>query len=239
MGVRTGDETKAAPDARILTTDFDWSMLRRAIDPLRHPAEPIRGDCVAAARGTTGGPRMTDIAVRSRPVAAPGRRSLIASIVSVLVPYALVGLGLRLLMAYEIFREGQSKIDGMLLNFNVSGTQFSVVLPVQVKPSLLQLFESHFAGLEVPTWIIAHVYAYAEFLLPICLVLGFITRFSSLVLLILTVLTAVYVAPEELWTTYIYWIAILLVLLSAGPGALSFDALIRFIYQRDKTPEFR
>jgi hypothetical protein len=29
------------------------------------------------------------------------------------------------------------------------------------------------------------------------------------------------------------------VLLSAGPGALSFDALIRFIYQRDKTPEFR
>ena len=55
----------------------------------------------------------------------------------------------------------------------------------------------------------------------------------------LTVLTAVYVAPEELWTTYIYWIAILAVLLSAGPGALSFDALIRFIYQRDKTPEFR
>jgi uncharacterized membrane protein YphA (DoxX/SURF4 family) len=42
-----------------------------------------------------------------------------------------------------------------------------------------------------------------------------------------------------LWTTYIYWIAILLVLLSAGPGALSLDALIRFIYQRDKTPEFR
>ncbi len=43
----------------------------------------------------------------------------------------------------------------------------------------------------------------------------------------------------EAWTTYVYWIAIFLVLLSVGPGALSFDALIRFIYQRDKAPEFR
>jgi putative oxidoreductase len=182
---------------------------------------------------------MTDIAARSKSVPAPRRRSLIASIVSVLVPYALVALGLRLLMAYVVFREGQSKIDGMLLNFNVRGTELPVVLPLQVKPSTLQLFETHFAGLEVPTKIIAHVYAYAEFLLPICLVLGFVSRFSSLMLLILTVLTAIYVAPAELWTTYIYWIAILLVLLSAGPGALSLDALIRFIYQRDKTPEFR
>jgi putative oxidoreductase len=182
---------------------------------------------------------MTDIAVRSKPVAPPRRRSLIAAIVSVLVPYALVGLGLRLLMAYVVFREGQSKIDGMLLNFNVRGSEFSVVLPIQVKPATLQLFETHFAGLEVPTKIIAYVFAYAEFLLPICLVLGFVTRFSALVLLALTVLTVIYVAPAELWTTYIYWIAILLVLLSAGPGALSFDALIRFIYQRDKAPEFR
>ncbi len=180
---------------------------------------------------------MTDIAVRSKP-SAPHRRSLIAAIVSVLVPYALVGLALRLLMAYVVFREGQSKIDGMQLNFDVRGTEFSVVLPVQIKQATLQLFERQFAGLEVPTKIIAYVFAYAEFLLPICLLLGFVTRFSALVLLILTVLTVVYLAPAELWTTYIYWIAILLVLLSVGPGALSFDALIRFIYQRDKTPEF-
>jgi hypothetical protein len=31
-----------------LTTVFDWLMLRRAINPLRQTAEPIRGDCVAA-----------------------------------------------------------------------------------------------------------------------------------------------------------------------------------------------
>jgi putative oxidoreductase len=182
---------------------------------------------------------MTDIAVRTKPASAPRRRSLIATISSFLVPYALVALGLRLLMAYVFFRSGQTKIDGMLLNFNVRGTEFPVVLPIQVKPATLQLFETHFAGLEVPTKIIAYFFAYAEFLLPICLVLGFVTRFSALVLLALTVLTVVYIAPAELWTTSIYWIAILLVLLSAGPGALSFDALIRFIYQRDQTPEFR
>ncbi len=144
---------------------------------------------------------MTDIAVRSKPVPASQRRSLLASIAGVLVPYALVGLGLRLLMAYVVFRAGQSKIDGMLLNFNVRGTEFSVVLPLQVKQSTLQLFQTHYASLEVPTKIIAYVFAYAEFLLPICLVLGFVTRFSAMVLLILTVMTVVYVAPAELWTT--------------------------------------
>ncbi len=182
---------------------------------------------------------MTDIAARARPMPAPSRRSLIASIASVLVPYALVGLALRLLMAYLIFRVGQTRIDGLLLNFDVSGREFSVVLPVQIKQSVLQAFEMHYAGLGIPTKILAYIFAYAEFLLPICLVLGFLTRFSALSLLILTVLTVIYVAPAELWTTYVYWIAILLVLLSVGPGALSFDALIRFIYQRDKAPEFR
>jgi hypothetical protein len=38
-------KTKAAADAGILTTVFDWSMLRRAIKPLRQTVEPIRSDC--------------------------------------------------------------------------------------------------------------------------------------------------------------------------------------------------
>ena len=58
-------------------------------------------------------------------------------------------------------------------------------------------------------------------------------------LLILTVLTAVYVTPAEIWTTQVYWISILVVLLSIGPGAISIDALIRYLYRRDKAPEFR
>ena len=73
----------------------------------------------------------------------------------------------------------------------------------------------------------AYLFTYAEFVLPICLVLGFATRLSALALLILTVLMQIYVAPQALWTTHVYWIAILMVLMSVGPGAISLDRLIR------------
>jgi putative oxidoreductase len=188
---------------------------------------------------------MTDIAARSKPAPAPAprRRSLMATIMSFILPYALVALVLRLLMARLFFLSGQSKIDGMILNFNVKGMEFPVVLPTQIKQSTFQLFQTQFANLpydlKIPSSIIAYVFAYAEFLLPICLVLGFLTRFSALVLLIMTVLAAIYITPAELWTTHVYWAAILLVLLSLGPGVISFDALIGWLYRRDKASDFR
>jgi putative oxidoreductase len=51
--------------------------------------------------------------------------------------------------------------------------------------------------------LIAHVVAYAEFILPVCLIIGFGTRLSALILLIMTVTLQVYVNPDGLWTTYV------------------------------------
>jgi putative oxidoreductase len=48
----------------------------------------------------------------------------------------------------------------------------------------------------------------------------------------MTVLIQVYVMPEALWSVHIYWAAILLVLLSRGPGQISVDHIIRFIARR-------
>ncbi len=188
---------------------------------------------------------MTDIAARSPPLAARRRHSRTASAVNALVaacgivPYALVGLGLRFVMARLFFLEGQAKIDGLILHINLRGFDYSVVLPTQIKHSTIEMFETLYANLPVPPTVTAHVFAYAEFILPICLVLGFATRLSALLLLILTVLSIVYVTPGEFWTTQVYWISILMVLLSVGPGAISFDALIRYLYRREKAPEFR
>ena len=53
-------------------------------------------------------------------------------------------------------------------------------------------------------------------MLPICLVVGFATRFTALALIVMTGLVAVYVTPEALWTMHAYWIAILLVLMTLG-----------------------
>ena len=116
------------------------------------------------------------------------------------------------------FWRSLAKIDGLILHLNMRGFEFSVVLPTQIKHSTMEMFETLYANLSIPPAVTAYIFAYAEFILPICLILGFATRLSALVLLVLTVLSAVYVTPAEIWTTQVYWISILVVLLSIGPG---------------------
>jgi putative oxidoreductase len=181
---------------------------------------------------------MTDIA------AQPARRSrsLIASIFGMLLPYALVALALRLIVARVFFLAGQDKIDGLLLRIHVDFADIGDVwmtLPQHVKETAFQMFAAKYSALPIPTDVTAYLFTYAEFLLPVCLVVGFATRLSALALLIMTVLMVLYATPETLWTTQAYWIAILAVLISVGPGALSIDAFLHYLTTRDKPQDFR
>ncbi len=148
-----------------------------------------------------------------------------------LVPYALVALALRLLMARVFFFDGQSKITGSLLSFDLYNFNFSMVLPMQVKAETFGAFLAAYPPLAIPPVIAAYALTYAEFILPIMLVLGFATRFAALGLLIITA-TQFYLMPAGLWTTQVYWAGILLVLLSRGAGQLSIDHIIRLIARR-------
>ena len=150
------------------------------------------------------------------------------------VPYALVALGLRFVIARVFFLSGQSKIAGPEIPISVfnRGVDFSLVLPAEIKPSTFELFQTQYAALPMPPTVTAYLFTYAEFVLPVCLVLGFATRLSALALLIMTVLIQVYVVPEALWSAHIYLFAILMVLMSVGPGALSVDRLIRYVYEK-------
>lgn len=144
--------------------------------------------------------------------------------------YAPVGLALRALIARVFFQSGQEKILGPTLSLPLpDGTAFSFVLPQDLKPSTFDLFETQFTALPFPPVVAAYVFTYAEFLLPICLVLGFASRFSALLLLAMTLLIQVYVAPDAFWTAHAYLIAILAVLISVGPGAASADAILRWL----------
>jgi putative oxidoreductase len=181
---------------------------------------------------------------RTRAVVQPARprtglAALIAKLVAfcAIVPYALVAFGLRLLMADLFFLPGQAKITGPVVPIKLDIPNFppidvTVILPTGLKAETLQLFETQYAALPLPSDIAAYLFTYAEFVLPVCLVLGFATRIASLLLLVMTVLTAVYVAPNAFWSTYVYWGGILLVLMSAGPGTLSVDGLIRHLYEK-------
>ncbi|MGH6767871.1 MAG: DoxX family protein [Xanthobacteraceae bacterium] len=176
----------------------------------------------------------------ARPQPEPRPNSVIASIVNTLVvlcaivPYALVALVLRFVMARVFFISGQGKVDGPVIPVTLfgPGNEFTVVLPAGIKDATFQLFETQYAGLPVPPTLAAYLFSYAEFVLPICLLLGFATRLSALALLVMTALIQVYVAPAALWSTHAYWIVILLVLMTVGPGALSVDRLIRHVYEK-------
>jgi putative oxidoreductase len=137
-------------------------------------------------------------------------------------------------MARVFFFSGQAKIDGPVIpvHLHIRDLEFSVILPAQIKDSTFQMFEAQYANLPISPPVAAIVFTYAEFVLPICLVLGFATRFAALGLLVMTVLLQVYVMPGMLWPAHVYWASILLVLMSVGPGAISIDAAIRWLYRR-------
>jgi putative oxidoreductase len=177
-----------------------------------------RASLASAARAERG-PSMTDIAAR----AEPRSNSTVALIVDKLValcaviPYSLIALGLRFVMARIFFLSGQGKIDGPVVPvpLGVHDLEFSVVLPAQIKDSTFQMFETQYANLPIAPTTAAYLFSYAEFVLPICLVLGFATRFAALGLLVMTLLLQFYVLPGMWWPAHVYWVSILLVLMSA------------------------
>jgi putative oxidoreductase len=148
------------------------------------------------------------------------------------IPYALVALGLRLVMARVFFLDGQTRIDGPRVPLNVHDFELSVVLPLQVKAETFAAFLIQYAALPVPPMLAAYLVSYAEFILPICLVLGFGTRFAALGLLIMTAMIQIYVMPQALWSVHVYWASILMVLLALGAGQISVDHIIRFVTRR-------
>jgi putative oxidoreductase len=194
-------------------------------DPTRAAPPPT----VVAGKSMTAS--STDVAAR------PGVRSIFASIVGKLValcavvPYALVALGLRLVMARVFFLAGQTKVEGPAIPFNwvARDVDFSVILPSEIKDATLQMLLAQYANLPMPPMVAAYLFTYAEFVLPLCLVIGFATRIAALGLLAMTVLIQLYVMPELWWPAHVYWVAILSVLVLTGPGAISVDGLIRYV----------
>jgi len=122
-----------------------------------------------------------------------------------LAAYALVGLGLRLVMARVFFLAGQAKIEGprVPIQWATGGVDLAVTLPAAIKETTFQLFETQYAGLPMAPALGAYLFSYGEFVLPICLVLGFATRFAAAGLLALTMLLQVYLAPAMWWPTHV------------------------------------
>ena len=174
--------------------------------------------------------RAAERARRSRSVTGMMVDSFVAA--CSLVPYALVALVLRLVCARIFFFDGQSRVDGLFIPLKWHDFAVSFVLPLQVKAEAVTAFLTQYPPLPLSPALAAYVVAAAEFILPICLVLGFATRFAAFGLLMVTALLQIFVMPQALWTAHVYWASMLLVLLSLGAGPLSVDAIIRWIARR-------
>jgi putative oxidoreductase len=193
---------------------------------------PRQSPAVASALSTSAkiSARAAERARRSRSVMGLTVDGFIAA--CAFIPYALVALALRLVIARVFFLDGQSRVEGIRFPLTWRDLDFSMVLPLQVKAEAVTAFITQVPQMPLPPVIAAWLVAGAEFVLPILLVLGFATRFSALALLGLTVVFQLFLMPQALWTAHVYWASILLVLISLGPGQVSLDAIVRFLARR-------
>lgn len=122
------------------------------------------------------------------------------------VPYAILALPLRLAVATVFWRSGASK----LANWETT----------------IALFTDEYQVPLLPPEIAAYLAAAIELTTPVLLVLGLLTRPAALVLLGMTTVIEILVYPLA-WPTHLQWAAMLLVLLSRGPGEFSLDHLVR------------
>lgn len=191
------------------------------------PAAPRFSPAVTAALSTTAAlvAEADRRARRSRSITGTLIRGFVAA--CAFIPYALVALALRLVVARAFFLDGQTRVDGQPVPVNFHGFDFSFILPLQVKAVAYTSFLTGYLPLPVPPGLAAYLLSGAEFLLPIMLVLGFGTRIAAFGLLAITVFLQLYVMPQALWSLHVYWASVILVLLSCGPGQLSIDHFIK------------
>ncbi|MFN3862732.1 MAG: DoxX family protein [Erythrobacter sp.] len=116
----------------------------------------------------------------------------------------------RLALAGVFWRSGRTKVvDGSWLT--IDDTQYFLIAQF---------------GLPIPPEILVPVTTYAEFLLPILLVAGVLTRLSALALLGMTLVIQLLIFPEAWWPTHSLWAAMALVLISRGGGLFALDTLL-------------
>ena len=146
------------------------------------------------------------------------------------IPWWLLALALRIIIAHPFFVSGQTKVDGPGFIGQWLGLDLTFKLPLTLSETAVDLFASEYKLPLLSPEFAAYAAAAMEHLLPALLVLGLFTRLSALGLLAMTAIIQIFVYPDAWWTVHAYWAAILLVLMAKGPGAMSMD---RWIFRRD------
>lgn len=153
---------------------------------------------------------MTDTAAQAKSTNILPALAAIPRLIERLIPVAALSLIVRVAIAAVFFLSGRTKVEGILT----------------ITDSTYSLFATEYQVPLIPSDIAAHLATWSEHLFPILIVLGFMTRFSALALLGMTLVIQVFVYPLG-WPTHILWAALLFYLIRFGAGPLSLDRLLR------------
>lgn len=157
--------------------------------------------------------------------ASPARQKFLVQPVSRVInlleriPQTLVALLARFSIAAVFWTSGQTKIQGLAINF-VTG-EFKLGWP-RLSDSAVDLFKDEYRLPVIPPELAAPLAATAEHLFPLLILIGLGTRFSALALLLMTLVIQIFVYPGA-YATHATWAAVLLYLIARGPGILSLD----------------
>lgn len=135
------------------------------------------------------------------------------------IPHTFVALLARFSIAAVFWTSGQTKIQGLAINF-VTG-DFQLGWP-RLSDSAVDLFRDEYKLPVIPPELAAPLAATAEHLFPLLILIGLGTRFSALALLFMTLVIQIFVYPGA-YATHATWAAVLLYLIARGPGKLSAD----------------
>ena len=128
----------------------------------------------------------------------------------------------RFAVATVFWRSVQTKITG----WEMLGQSFQFY---NLSSSTFLLFQYEYDLPLLPYRLAAYAGTFAEFFLPVFLVLGLETRYAALGLLGVTVVIQFLVFPNA-WPTHILWVVPLLYIVKQGGGLVSIDHLLKLKY---------
>ena len=128
------------------------------------------------------------------------------------IPSSILGLIVRVGIAYVFWQSGQTKVSGW-----------------HVTNSAIQLFRNEYKLPLIPPELAADLAAAQEHLFSALLIVGLASRISALGLLAMTAVIEIFVYPQS-WPEHLLWAGALLYVIARGPGAISLDALIRRLW---------
>ena len=138
------------------------------------------------------------------------------------LPNSLIALIGRFSIAAIFWKSGQTKIEGIAIDF-ISG-EFLFGWP-SLSDSAVALFQEEYKLPLIPPELAAPLAAFAEHFFPVLILIGLATRFSALALLVMTLTIQIFVYPDA-YPTHGVWAAVLLFLVARGAGVISVDHLL-------------